>query len=390
MVYENSYAKVSPYQVMYLLKSSTKALRQNFTYPIDKVFRESLLRTLNEWAESSIDFSQTKTQILHAIEKRPRWLGILIPSDCFTQILGTFGFFSFMDPTLSPSLGRRRFPIQGKVARLSRTLSSSMPSRLKIWQDFTSTFNYSETPFDSTTIQLFCDLKNTKNNYSELLPAGKSLIVGPSEIKESLSPHNYDLCLILVTPSSNVNTILQQTKILKAGWVINSALASLLCEPETNSKLVEAAQKAKMIYCNHNWTNRVQSVVKIPVISYTSNFMDLWMTGAPNLLHRALGVSFTKGFSATVLGANMYIAENIYHQIVSYQGYDEVQPQRTLHEFFTCCSYANHNPALNFITAKRMQLSGWVTGGEKIKTVLSWSLSEYLLALEKSIGERRL
>jgi len=37
-----------------------------------------------------------------------------------------------------------------------------------------------------------------------------------------------------------------------------------------------------------------------------------------------------------------------------------------------------------------MQLSGWVTGGEKIETVLSWSLSEYLLALEKSIGERRL
>jgi hypothetical protein len=118
--------------------------------------------------------------------------------------------------------------------------------------------------------------------------------------------------------------------------------------------------------------------------------MDLWLVGAPNLLHRALGIALNKGHSATIVGANFYIADHIYQQTISQQGQSFNLPQRSLHEFFICSSYSQHSPVVNFITAKRLKLSGWVIGDEKINEILSWSLQKYLLALEKSIGERRL
>ena len=388
--YENDSDKSSPSQVENLLNSTSIALRKNLSYSIDRRFRESLLQTLGDWVNGSIDFLLAKNQILEAVHRRPKWLGVLIPSDCFGQILGTFGFFTFIDPKLSVFLGRRRIPVRGKVARISRTLSNSVQGKSKIWRDFKATFDYSETPFLSQTIQLFRNSDDGKERYNTLVPAGKCLILGPSEIRELPPPHGFDACLILVTPSSSVKTLLQQTVYFKGGWVINSAFAALLCDSRSNTELKVLAQKARVIYCNHNWTSRIQSIIDVPVLSYNSYFMDLWMRGAPNLLHRALGLIVSNGLSATVLGANLYISDSIYQQTVTDQGYTVIQPNRTLHEFFTCNSYSNHDPAMNFITAKRLQLSNWIIGDEKVKNILSWSLGEYLLALEKSIGMRRL
>lgn len=390
IIYENNLDKSSPRQVENLLNFSTKALRKNLTYSLDRRFRESLLGTLSAWVDGSIDFLLAKNQIHQAIQRRPKWLGLLIPSNCFTQILGAFGFFTFMDPKVPVFLGRRGIPVRGKVARISRTLSNSVRRKSKIWRDFKATFDYSETPFSPETVQLFRNLKGRKENSSRYITTGSSLIIGPSEIKELPSPYGFDACLILVTPSSNTKTLLQRTIFFKGSWVINSAFAALLCDPRSNSELKVLAQKAQVIYCNHNWTSRVQSIVQVPVLSYNSNFMDLWMTGSPNLLHRAIGLTISKGLSATVVGANLYIADSIYQQTVNEGGYIVAQPTRTLHEFFTCNSYSNHDPTMNFITAKRLQLSNLIIGDEKVKNVLSWSLGGYLLALEKSIGMRRL
>jgi hypothetical protein len=107
----------------------------------------------------------------------------------------------------------------------------------------------------------------------------------------------------------------------------------LLCDPLSNYELKVAAQKAEMIYRNHNWISPVQSIVEVPVFSYNNNFMDLWLVGAPNLLHRALGITLNKGYSATVTGANLYIADSIYQQTIIKQDQSLVQPKRKLHQF---------------------------------------------------------
>lgn len=390
IIYENNLDKSSPLQAENLLNSSSKALRKNLTYYLDKRFRESLIETLSAWVDGSTDFLLAKNKIHQAIQQRPKWLGLLIPSDCFTQLLGAFGFFTFMDPKVTVFLGRRRIPVRGKITRISRTLGNSTRGKGKIWRDFRATFDYSETPFSPETIQLFRSLKSNKKNFFSQTTTGRSLIIGPSEIKEFPPPYEFEICLILVTPSSDLKTLRQQTILFNGSWVINSAFAALLCDPGSNSELKVLAQKAEVIYCNHNWTSRIQSIVQVPVLSYNSNFMDLWMAGAPNLLHRALGLTLSKGLSATVVGANLYIADNIYQQTINEGGYIVAQPTRTLHEFFTCNSYSNHDPAINFITAKRLRLSDWIIGDEKVNNVLSWTLGEYLLALEKSIGMRRL
>jgi hypothetical protein len=390
IIYESNISKLVPGQVENLMRLSIKALRGNLTYFLDKKFRESLIQILTDWSKENIDFVHAKKQITYAIEQRPKWLRFILPSHCFSQILGAFGFFTFMDPNFQTPFGWRRIPIRGKITLISTALRISLWDKKKIWKDFIITFNSSENPFDSKTVQFFRNLEINKDYFNVTTPVGRSLIIGPSEVKNLPSPNEFDFRLLLVTASSNIDTLKQRTSLLGAGWIINSEFAKLLCDPLSNPKLKVAAQKAQVIYCNHNWTNQVQSIVEVPVITYNSNFMDLWLAGSPNLLHRALGITMNKGHSATIVGANLYIADNIYQQTISQQGQSIVQPKRNLHEFFTCSSYSDHSPPINFIAAKRLKLSGWIMGDEKTNEVLSWSLHKYLLALEKSIGERRL
>ena len=390
IIYKNELAKLAPEQVDNLIRLSIKALRGNLSYFLDKKFRELLIQTLIDWGEGDIDFVHAKNQIIRAIEQRPKWLRFLVPSYCFSQILGTFGFFTFMDPNFHASFGWKRIPIRGKVILMSSTLRMTFHDKKKIKQDLITTFNGSENPYDIRTVQFFRNLEREKELFNIVTPVGRSLIIGPSEIINLPSPNEFDFRLLLVTPSSDINTLTQRTSNLGAGWIINSGFAKLLCDPLSNSELKVAAQKAEMIYCNHNWISRVQSIVEVPVFSYNNNFMDLWLVGAPNLLHRALGITLNKGYSATVIGANLYIADSIYQQTIIKQDQSFVQPKRKLHQFFTCSGCSDHHPAINFIAAKRLQLSGWIVGDEKLNEVLSWSLQKYLIALEKSIGEKRL
>jgi hypothetical protein len=390
IIYESNLAKLDTKQVENLLKLSIKALRGNLSYFLDKKFRETLIQILIDWSEKNIDFYQAKNQITHAIEQRQKWLQILLPSNSISQILGTFGFFTFMDPHFHIPIGWRRIPIRGRVIIMNIYSKKYFWGRNKIGQDLKTTFNGSDDSFDSKTIDFLRNKQQYKKRFNVTTPVGRSLIIGPSEVNKLPSQDEFDFRLLLVTQSTNIAALAQRTNLLGVGWIINSEFAQLLCDPISNSELKAAAQKAEIIYCNHNWISRVQAIVKVPVVSYNSNFMDLWLVGAPNLLHRALGITLNKGHSATIVGANFYIADHIYQQTISQQGQFFNLPQRSLHEFYICSSYSQHNPVVNFITAKRLKLSGWVIGDEKINEILSWSLQKYLLALEKSIGERRL
>ena len=390
IIYKSEFAKLTPEQVKNLIGLSIEALRGNLSYFLDKEFRESLIQILVDWGEDKIDFVEAKNQIMSAIEQRPKWLRFLLPSYCFSQILGTFGFFTFMDPKFHTSFGWKKIPIRGRVILMSSSLRMTFRDKKKIRQDLIATFNGFEIPYDIRTVQFFRNLDRGKEFVNMVTPVGRSLIIGPSEIKNFPSPNEFDFRLLLVTPSSNINALTQRTSNLEAGWIINSGFAKLLCDPLFNSQLKVAAQKAEMIYCNHNWISRVQSIVEVPVFCYNNNFMDSWLVGAPNLLHRALGITLNKGFSATVIGANLYIADSVYQQTIIKQNQSFIQPKRNRHQFFTCSGCSDHNPAINFIAAKRLQLSGWIDGDEKLNEVLSWSLQKYLIALEKSIGEKRL
>lgn len=368
-----------------LIQLATHALKGNLSYWLERGFRERLLSLLIGWSKGEMDFGDAKANISREIQKRGRFARAVVPFDEIQKLLSSFGFFSLWAVAGAQRQAKTHIPLSGKVKLVSRAVRSSSGEPVRLWRDLNATIRGVDFAYSQVAIEAFIADRNRND-----MPSRDALIVGPSEASALPRHQDFDERLLLVTPSSNIQTLEQRTQRLEASWIINSAFASKLCDPQSSSSLIPIANFATRIFCNETWIERIRDVVDVPVLSYSSSLMDQWAVGSPNLLHRALGLTLTMKMRATIVGANLYISDNVYQQTIETDGVTSVQPQRALHEFFTCASYADHGPQINFLAAKRLFEAGWIIGDERVCEILSLDIYSYLLALEESLGRRRL
>ncbi len=381
--YSNAFEKESPAMVEELLRLANSCLKSNLSYLLEPQFRDVLQATLTHWAREEISYDEAFLAIRTAIETRPRLASLVVPSYGISQLLRSFGFFSLALKSSKPAA--RSLPsLRGRVAFWSRAIKGAGPSFLSQRRLVRTIGDDSLPRFEPGTLEIFCSPLPARHPFDKPSSASRVLIVGPSHRARSVSTEGFEEILLLVTPSFDVTELSELTTSLGAGWFINGVFAEALVNSQ-QTDLLELAAHASKIYCNPLWVAPLRARLGSRVFSYESGYMDMWTFGSPNLLHRAVGVALSRELRAHVTGANLYVANRLYDQKSS-----EGKPSRQLHPFFTCASYAEHNPVINFLNLRRLYKAGWVSGDQHFEPLMKLSTNDYLIELDASLGRRRL
>ena len=379
---ENSNSS-GPGNIKILNAAAKKALIGNASFLLEPNFRQNMLQTLRAWGAGQLDYTTAQSELEKTFAKRGLLATKITPGSGIARTLMAFGFFTASRLALASPIANLQTGLQPRVAEVGIFLRNRGKTAQAVIRDIKNNRTGVQDTFSSVTQKYFDNYEKPPQLASGNLDR-TCLVVGPSQIDRLPNPADFDMIIIMVTPSNDFSLLKERIKILNASVILNGETASAAVSGILSSEWVEVLKTARTIFCPRNFVGELARLTGAPTFPRESKLMQLWgNVGAPNMLHITLGLLIEMGMKAHVIGANLYVAERIYEQS---------SPSRTEKQrgnFYTCLAQAGHNSATNFIIAKKLMASGYIKGDDTLTGILSLELSEYLAALDKCVGAKR-
>tara|TARA_B110000503_G_scaffold141595_1_gene235609 strand:+ start:2424 stop:3728 length:1305 start_codon:yes stop_codon:yes gene_type:complete len=369
-----------------------RALIRNLTFFLEPRFRLALYRVISRWARSpDLGFHESKIEIFRVIEQRPWFASKLIPSDGIAQTLSSYGFFSCSAALRVGGASSLNLNLMAVTQRFKLLLALDNDLRPAVRTDVSDTRRRGDKPFSAETVS-FISRPSGMVPIRKSAERGRVLIVGPSRISSMPDTSEFSEVLVVITLNLDLETL--RSRILRHGAsvILSEGVASYIVNNGPQAlDWIEVLRVSRHIYCGQSWVAQIEEFTGVQTSPHDGNLKHLWNYGYPNGLQRALSLTSSWNFIATIIGGNFYLSRKLYEQEWKEKEVKGAEAGvRKPDEFATCFGYAGHQPDPNFLMSKKLYLAGFIEGDSEVARILSLTLDEYLLELEDSIGVRRL
>lgn len=387
MDYPNEGSKLDDSQRLLFVRKLESSLKNNTSFALEPEFRIRILDGLSDWIMNQASFEDTKTLIAKAISQRPFFARAFIPSTGFREAVSSAGFFTMLIPSTGRPSSWRSFGLESLVLKASLLANFGVVKIRPVLKDMKLSRRAFEGSYSRKSLSFFRGQLHEAVE-EHVHPGRACLIVGPSYPDLGKVDSWEGMRFLLVTPSFDMEVLAGLIERYGAIPVLNNVSAAEAIRGR--GQLLRLLKKAPRVFVAPSFVDEFVSECGVSASSFQSNFLRTWDTGSPNLLHRAIGVALPEVSRIEITGANLYSGTRIYGQVLGGTTGLRERPTRSLHQFFTCLSYSNHDPIANFISIKRLFESGLIgTSDESLNTVLRGTLRDYLESLETSLGRTR-
>jgi len=366
--------------------AAKKAFTRNASNILERRFRRDTLKILLKWSHQAVDYDWAHSELLKTFSRRNRLIAKLIPSSGISQALMAYGFFSISTKTCVGGLSTFQVGLAANVSKYLLYLRNAKSIAWAVRRDILLSQRGVAANFSPITESFIANSPPDAGILSETSSEKTCLIVGPGDASDTSWSQGQDLTIILVTLGKNLWTLKSQLSNNDAMVALNLEVSEMVLTKGADSEWAEVLKLSTGLLCHLQVSKELSAMTGRPSYPLVGNIPNLWGgLGGPNLVPYVLDFLISKRYKATIVGANLYVASTIYPSETDPRIEEGLQPG----SFHTCISQASHNAAMNFLVLKKLYAAGHITGDDRITNVLGMGLSEYLAALDVSLGSTR-